>query len=149
MLYEYDNGPHIHVKEFCNMFWLLANEVEKISKAKAAFFREIANNPNKADVYSVILVNIRKTGVYTWDEHEILQAITPHGVLVLGEYVRITINDTANGIYTIINAYYDDESKIYHEVAKIEDVQYIEQVIRQELKVSTGLLTEINKLDWE
>lgn len=149
MLYKYGNGPYIHVKEFCNIFGLLANEVEKISKAKAAFFREIANNPKKANVYSIILVNIRKTGVYIWDENEILQAITPHGVLVLGEYVRITINNTANGIYTIINAYYDGGSKIYHEVAKIEDVQYIEQVTRQELKVSKGLLTEINKLDWE
>lgn len=138
-----------HAKEFCNIFWLLADEVEKISKAKAAFFREIADNPNRACVYSVIFVNIRKTGVYIWDEHKILQAITPHGVLVLGGYDRITVDNIAGGIYARITAYFDNESKIYQEVAKIDEVQYIEQVTRQELKVSAGLLTEINKLDWE
>lgn len=138
-----------HAKEFCNIFWLLADEVEKISKAKAAFFREIADNPNRACVYSVIFVNIRKTGVYIWDEHKILEVTTPHGVLVSGGYDRITVDNTADGKYAIITAYFDNESKIYHEIANINEVQYTEQVTRQELKVSAGLLTEINKLDLE
>lgn len=148
MFNKYNDGLYMYAKEFCNMFWLLADEVEQISKVKAAFFREIADNPNRACVYSVILGNIRKTGVYIWDEQKILKAITPHGVLVLGEYDRITVDNIAGGIYAKITAYFHNESKIYQEFAKIEEVQYIKQVTRQELKVSTGLLTEINKLDW-
>lgn len=29
MFSKYNDGFHIHAKEFCNMFWLLADEVEK------------------------------------------------------------------------------------------------------------------------
>lgn len=143
---QYDKyGIHINAKEFCNIFWLLADEVEKISKDKAAFLREIANNPESAGVYSYILENIKKTGVYIWDEYKILEITTPHGVLVSGGYDRITVNST--GTHMIITAYF--KNKIYHEVAKIEEVQYIEQVTQQRLKASEGLLTEINKLDLE
>lgn len=136
---------YTHGKEFCHIFWLLADEVEKISKAKAAFFREIANDSKRAVVYSCILGNIKKTGVYIWDEQEILEVTTPHGVLVSGGYDRITMEST--GTHTIITAYF--KNKIYHEAAKIEEVQYTEQVTRQELKISEGLLIEINKLDLE
>jgi hypothetical protein len=39
---QYDKyGFHIHAKEFCNMFWLLADEVEQISKDKASFLEKL------------------------------------------------------------------------------------------------------------
>lgn len=136
---------YTHAKEFCHIFWLLADEVEKISKDKAAFFRKIADNQRGVFAYSCILGNIKKTGIYVWDEQEILDVKTPNGFYVSGVFDRITVDST--GTHVIITTYF--KNKIYHEVAKIEEVQYTEQVTRQELKVSEGLLTEINKLDWE
>lgn len=149
MFSKYNDGFHIHAKEFCHIFWLLADEVEQISKDKASFFRKIANDLDGVGVYSFILEKIKKTGVYIWNEHKILEVTTPHGVLVSGGYDRITVDNTADRKHAIITAYLDNERKIYHEVANIEEVQYTEQVTRKELKVSAGLLTEINKLDWE
>lgn len=147
---KYDKyGFHIYAKEFCNVFCLLADEVEQISKDKASFFRKIADDLDEVGVYSFILEKIKKTGVYIWNEQKILEVRTPNCVLVSCQYDRITVDNTADGKHVIIRAYFDNKSKIYHEVANIEEVQYTEQVTQQKLKVSAGLLTEINKLDLE
>lgn len=144
-----DDNFYIHAKELCNIFWLLADEVEKISPEKAEWLRKIADNIQGVGVYEILLSTIKDTGFYIFEEHKILEVTTPHGVLVSGGYDRITVEDTASGTHKIITAYSVDKNLIYHEAAKIEDVQYTEQKISQKLEVSDELMAMINKLDFE